>query len=142
MEAKVTWKGQLAFEGSASGVLTVPLNSKAVSSGEGNGFSPMELILVGLASCTAMDVISILEKKRQVVTSFELQAHADRATEHPRVFTHIVLEYIVTGRQVERAAVERAIELSETKYCPALAMFSQVVPIEHPITIFEAETQE
>lgn len=101
----------------------------------------MELLLVGLAGCTAMDVISILEKKRQDVTSFEVTAHGTRAEDHPRLFTNIVLEYIVTGHQVEREAVERAVELSATKYCSAAAMFGKAATIEHKITVLEAEVQ-
>jgi putative redox protein len=138
MEAKVTWKGHLAFEGVASKGLTIPLNSLAAADKDESGFSPMELLLVGLAGCTAMDVISILEKKRQEVTSFDVRVQAERATEHPRVFTSIVLEYVVTGHQIDRAAVERSVELSATKYCSASAMLGKVVPIEHKITIVEA----
>ena len=82
-----------------------------------------------------MDVISILQKKKQKVTGFEVEVHADRAEEHPHVFTKIIIEYIVSGRNVERAAVERAVQLSAEKYCPALAMFSKVVPIELKITL-------
>jgi len=85
-----------------------------------------------------MDVISILKKKKQDVTAFDVRTHADRAPEHPKVFTHIVIEYIVSGHGIERAAVERAVELSSTKYCPAHAILGQVVPIETKITILEA----
>ncbi len=138
MEAKVTWKSQLAFGGVASKGLTIPLNSLAAAGEDESGFSPMELLLVGLAGCTAMDVISILEKKRQEVTGFEVRAQAERATEHPKVFTSIVLEYVVTGHNIDRVAVERSVELSATKYCSASAMLGKVVPIEHKITILEA----
>ncbi len=138
MDAKVTWKGStLDFDGTANSGITVPLASRK-EDGTTDGFSPLELLLVGLAGCTAMDVISILEKKRQDVTGFEVKTHADRATEHPRVFTHVVVEYVVTGHQVDTAAVERAVELSVTKYCSAQAILSKAVPIEHKITILEA----
>jgi putative redox protein len=138
MEAKVTWKKGLSFDGTADSGFVLPLGAKKENGGDGDGFAPIELLAVGLAGCTAMDVISILEKKRQVVTSFEVQAHIQRATEHPHVFTHVVIEYIVTGRQVDPAAVDRAVELSVTKYCSAQAMMSKAVPIEHKITILEA----
>ncbi len=97
----------------------------------------MELIAIGLAGCTAMDVISILQKKRQDVTAFETRVHARRAVEHPKVFTNIQIEYIVEGRKIDPAAVERAIELSETKYCPAQAMLAKAVKIDHTYTIRE-----
>ena len=100
----------------------------------------MEMILLGLAGCTAMDVISILQKKRQDVTAFEIRVHADRAEEHPRVFTHIVLEYVVTGRHVEIDAVKRSIDLSLEKYCSVHAMLSKSVPIEHTFKVVESDT--
>ncbi len=138
MEAKVTWKNGLSFDGWASkSGFTMPLGTDAASGGADDGFRPMELLLVGLAGCTAMDVISILEKKRQPVSGFEVKVQAERATEHPRVFTHITLEYVVTGKGVDLAAVQRAVELSETKYCSAQAMLRQAAKIESKITLVE-----
>ncbi len=141
MQAKVVWKGRMSFDGSASRNFTVPLGTSVASGGDDDGLSPMELLLVSLAGCTAMDVISILEKKRQEVTNFEVRVEGERAAEHPKVFTHIVLEFIVTGKHVERAAVERSVELSATKYCSVSAMLGQVAKIEHKITVLEAEVQ-
>ena len=139
MEAKVSWKGRLSFEGTADTGFIVPLGAEAVVGGDNDGFKPMELVAIGLAGCTAMDVISILTKKKQQVESFEVVVHADKAETHPRVFTDIEIEYIIKGRQVEREAVERAVELSTAKYCPVQAMLSASVPIRHRITIQEAE---
>ena len=68
----------------------------------------MELLAIGLAGCTAMDVISILSKKRQEVTDFEVQVHAGRAAEHPKVFTDAMIEYFVTGRNLDETALLRA----------------------------------
>jgi putative redox protein len=141
MDAKVTWKGRMSFDGIASRPFTVPLGTSSASGGDDDGISPMELLLVSLAGCTAMDVISILEKKRQDVTSFEVKVQGTRAEDHPKVFTNIILEFIVTGHQVERAAVERAVELSATKYCSVAAMLDEVANIEHKITVLEAEVQ-
>jgi putative redox protein len=98
----------------------------------------MELIATGLAGCTAMDTISILQKKRQDVTDFEVNVHAERAEEHPRVFTHIKIEYQITGHGVDESAVLRAIGLSAKRYCPAQGMLSQIVPIDLEYQIFEA----
>lgn len=106
--------------------------------GDDDGFRPMELLLVGLCGCTAMDAISIMLKKKQEVTGFEVRAHAERAAEHPRVFTSITLEYVFTGKNLDRAAAERAVELSATKYCSAQAMLNKAVPIETKITVLEA----
>lgn len=138
MEAKVTWKQSLAFTGWAESGYEAPLDAKEEAGGAGQGFIPMELIATGLAGCTAMDVLSILQKKRQDVTAFEVQVHAERAEEHPRVFTSAVIEYLVTGHAVEEKAVVRAIELSSTRYCPAQAMFDGVFPIDLKYNIYEA----
>ena len=129
MDAKVTWSKRLSFTGEADTGYSVPLGAGPKVGGDDDGFRPMELIAVGLAGCTAMDVISILQKKRQNITAFEVQLHAQRAEEHPRVFTQIDIKYIIHGQDVAEDAVKRAIELSETKYCPAQAMFNQILPI-------------
>ena len=135
MDATVTWKHGLSFEGIPDSGFVIPLGASAEAGGDNDGSRPLELLLVGLAGCTGMDVISILQKKRQDVTGLELRVHADRAPDHPKVFTRIVLEYVVTGRQIDTGAVERAVELSVTKYCSAQAMLSKAFPIEHKITI-------
>ncbi len=137
MDAKVTWQGNLTFEGTANSGFKVPLGTEPEVGGNNDGFKPMEMLLLGLAGCTAMDVISILKKKKQDVTDFEVKAHADRTSQHPRVFTHVILEYIVTGHHIDPVAVDRAIELSETKYCPAQAMLKKAVIIDHTVTILE-----
>lgn len=137
MDAKVTWKDSLAFTGSADTGFTLNLDADTGSGGAGGGFKPMEMFAIGLAGCTAMDVISILAKKRQDVTAFEVQAHLERAGEHPKVFTRGVLHYEVTGRGVDPAAVLRAIELSTTRYCPAQAMLGRLFPIAQTYAIYE-----
>lgn len=124
MDTKVVWQEGLRFVGTPDSGNTIVLGS----SGE-EGIGPMEMVLTGLAGCTAMDVISILQKKRQKVSSFEVQVHAERAAEAPKVFTDITVHYIVRGEEIDPAAVERAIELSETKYCPVQKMLSLAVPI-------------
>jgi putative redox protein len=86
-----------------------------------------------------MDVISILQKKRVEVTDFEVSAEIERAKEHPKIFTKIQLIYKVTGKNIDRKDVERAVDLSETKYCPAQAMLEKTAEISHKIIIEEAE---
>lgn len=139
MQAKVTWHGGLTFKGRADSGYTVQLGGDPEVGGNDDGFRPMELIATGLAGCTAMDVISILMKKRQPVTGFEVQVHLERASEHPKVFTAAKIEYLVSGHAIEEEAVRRAIELSATRYCPAQAMFSQIFPIELHYQIFEGQ---
>jgi len=113
------------------------LEAKREVGGEGKGFVPMELMAVSLAGCTAMDVISILRKKRQDVTDFEVQVEAPRAEQHPKVFTRATIDYIVTGHSVDEKAVARAIELTAKSYCPAQAMLGKAMPIDLRYQIFE-----
>jgi putative redox protein len=138
MEAEITWKQNLSFKGTADSGFTLPLDAESEVGGNNNGFRPMELILMGLAGCTGMDVISILQKKRQQITAFQVTAHGERAEEHPKVYTNILLDYQVTGKDVDPKAVERAIELSETKYCPAQAMLGHSVTIQSKYFILES----
>lgn len=142
MKASVNWSGKMSFSGSAGSGFSVPLGAEAGVGGDEDGFRPLELLLVGLAGCTAMDVISILQKKRQQVTAFSVQADGERADEHPRVFTRIRLRYSVHGQGINPAAVARAIELSETKYCPAQAMLRPGVAIESTFDVQEAGVSE
>jgi len=137
-DAKVVWKEGLAFEGIGGSGFTVSLDTLAEEGG-GTGFSPMELLLVSLAGCTAMDVISILKKKRQDVTGFEVRAHGLRADDHPKIYTDITLEYVVRGHGVDPKAIERAIELSETKYCSVAGMLKRVASITTTYRVEEAE---
>jgi putative redox protein len=139
MDAKVTWNQGLSFTGTADTGFEVPLGADPAMGGANDGFRPLELMAVSLAGCTAMDVVSILAKKKQDVTAFEVKVHADRAEEYPKVFTQAVITYLVTGHGVDEAAVLRAIELSATKYCPAQAMLGKVVPMELAYEIYEAE---
>ncbi len=137
MEAQVNLKERMTFVATADSGHEMILDSSRDSGGDERGFSPIELLAMGLAGCTAMDVISILRKKRQDVTAFEVKVHVDRADDHPRVFTHARVVYIVKGRAVQEEAVTRAIELSTVKYCPAHAMFEKLFPIELWYKIYE-----
>lgn len=135
MDAKVTWKQNMTFEGTAPSKFTLPLGTSAESGGDNDGFRPMELILIGLAGCTGMDVISILKKKQQAVTEFEIKVHGDRSMDHPKVFTDITVEYIIKGQKIDPAAVQRAVDLSVEKYCSVEAMLKKSVKIQSKITI-------
>jgi putative redox protein len=138
MDAKVIWKGKLSFNGTSDSGFTLPLGSSPDAGGDDDGFRPMELVAIGLAGCTAMDVISILTKKRQDVTGFEVRVHSEKAETHPHVFTHMTIEYVITGHNVDPAAVDRSIELSTTKYCPVQAMLGKTIDIDHKVTLLEA----
>ncbi len=137
MDAKVIWKQGLSFTGKSDSGFTVPLGADLQTGGADDGFRPLELMAVSLAGCTAADVVSILQKKQQDVTAFQVKVHADRAQEYPKVFTRAVITYLVTGHGLTETAVRRAIELSTTKYCPAQAMLANAVPMELYYEIFE-----
>jgi len=137
MEAKVIWNGDMSFTGSADTGFTLSLDSSTAVGGHDQGFRPTELIAIGLVGCTGMDVISILKKKRQDVTGFEVKANIKRAMDHPKVFTHIEIEYIVKGNNIDPAAVERAVQLSEDRYCPSIAMLRKAAEITNRITIIQ-----
>jgi putative redox protein len=137
MDAKVNWKGRMSFIGTANSGFEVKLGSDPSVGGDDDGFRPMELMAISLAGCTAMDVISILSKKRQEVTDFEVKVYAERADEHPKVMTSARIDYLITGHNVDEAAVVRAIELSAVRYCPAQGMLSKVMPIDLNYEIYE-----
>ncbi len=135
MNANATWKNDMSFDGTTDGRFTVRMDAGEAVGGHDAGFRPTDLLAIGLAGCTGMDVISILRKKRQDVTGFQVIVNITRAEEHPKVFTQIEIEYVVKGNAIDRTAVERAVELSETKYCPSIAMLGKTAAIRNKITI-------
>lgn len=141
MDVTLNWRGRMTFEGVGPSGFQQRLDADISSGGDDSGARPMEFIAIGLAGCTAMDVISILSKKKQQVTDLQVKFHADRAEEHPRVFTRSVIEYHVYGSSVDEAAVVRAIELSAEKYCPAQAMLSKAFAIDLVYKIFDDNTK-
>jgi putative redox protein len=105
--------------------------------GDERGARPFELLLVGLAGCTGMDVVSLLRKMRVDFTELELEIEAEKSEEHPHVFTDINLVYIVTGRDIDEDKVKRAIELSQDKYCSVSAMLRKACPVNWTYRIVE-----
>ena len=138
MEGKVIWKSGFAFDAVTNSGFKLALDTSVDHGGTNTGPVPMELVLVGLGGCTGMDVISILQKKRQDVTGFEVLLHAERSPEHPKVFTEVVIEYVVTGHNIDPEAAKRAVELSETKYCSVNGMVSKTARVTTKVTIKEA----
>ena len=106
------------------------MDSPAQYRGEGTGARPLEMFLQALAACTAMDVVSVLEKKRQRFSALEIEVTAkQREDEFPKIYTDIELLYVVRGKDVEPAAVARAVELSESKYCSVKGMLGPQVNV-------------
>ena len=117
INAQINWTDGLQFVARAGNGPAVVLDS----SDGGSGPSPMELVLIGVAGCTAIDVIMILQKKRADIVDFEVNISGERAEDYPQRYTRIHIEYVLSGRDIKPNAVEQAIQLSETKYCSASA---------------------
>jgi putative redox protein len=142
MKVEVQWKGRMSFTGTADSGFEVPLGSSPEVGGDNDGFRPLELMALSLAGCTAMDVISILGKKRQEISDFQVKVTTERSETHPKVFTNAVIEYHVAGKDLSEKAVTRAMELSADTYCPAQAMLGKVMPLELKYYIYEGENLE
>jgi len=106
--------------------------------GSDAGVRPKELLLIGLAGCTGSDVVSILQKKRVKLSDFEINITAQQTETHPKVFSHVDLEYVFYGKDIKGKDVERAIELSTTTYCGVSAMLSKAMTINHTYRIEES----
>lgn len=135
-DAKVRWVSGMQFVGETGSGHAIVMDTQPPN-GRNTGPSPMELLLVGLGGCTAVDVVGILTKKRQNIRTVEVLVHGEQRQEPPNIYTDIVVEYVVYGKGVSEKAVEQAIELSETKYCSAAAMMNKVAKITTKYTIVE-----
>jgi putative redox protein len=137
MIAHSEWKGGSIFEGNTSNGNLMYFDADQSHS---QGPSPMEAVLAALCACTSVDVVSILQKKRQPVMGLRVSATAEQAPDPPRVFTHIKLTYAVSGR-VSREAAERAVELSKGKYCSVSKMLEKAAAIEYEVVMEDGEDQ-
>lgn len=141
-QATVILRDGMYFEGFTSDPegerFPIQLDTDPDTGGQGKGLRPVGMLLVGLAGCMAMDVLSILRKKRQVVTAFEVGVAGDQAPDFPKVYTDIRVTFRITGQGIDPAAVERAIQLSYEKYCPIANLLKPVVPIHTRYEIHQA----
>ena len=137
MKARVVWVENAKFLGEAGSGHAVLMDGPPENGGENLGLRPMEMLLIGMGGCTAVDVIHILKKGRHDVRDCELQLDAERADTDPKVFTKIHIHYVVTGKGLTDAAVRRAIDLSAEKYCSASIMLGKSAEITHDYAIVE-----
>ena len=137
MKARIKWLDGRAFIGESGSGHAVVMDGAPEAGGRNIGVRPMEMLLLGLGGCTAFDVVMILEKSREKVTSCEVELEAERASEDPKVFTHVKMIYRLKGKELKPAVVERAINLSAEKYCSASIMFGKTAKIEHEWTVEE-----
>lgn len=127
MQARVKWVEELTFLGESSSGHQILMDGNAGDKAP----SPMEMVLMAAGGCSAIDVVSILQKGRHKVTGCEVKLSSERREEAPRLFTHINLHFIVTGADLTEKAVERAVALSAEKYCSVALMLEKAVKMTH-----------
>ena len=132
-EVAVDWLGQMGFSGRTAVGGTVQIGTVDGKPGIG----PMEMLLLGMAGCAGMDIISILEKKRQGLQNFQIQVRGKRADVYPRVYTEIEVKYLLWGTCIDAKAVEHAIQLSDEKYCSASIMLGATAKITSSYQILD-----
>ncbi len=137
MQAKVTLVDGLQFVGEASSGHAIVMDGDHEFGGSDTGIRPSELLLVGIGGCSGMDVISILRKKKQDVTGFEILIDGNKADSHPKKFTDMTIKYIVKGKNLSEEAVKRAVQLSMDKYCSVKATLEGVAKINFTVEIEE-----
>src|SRR5579859_2433052 len=140
--ATVQLVNAMTFRATTASGHQLVMDSSPEVGGTESGARPMELLMAGLGGCTGMDVISILRKMRQDITSYEVRISGERAQEHPKIFTHILVEHVVRGRQLKVDSIKHAVELSATRYCPAAAMLGHAAHIEHTYRVVDVETNQ
>lgn len=133
MHAKVTWQHDQQYDAESAGGHHVTMDASAAHQA---GAGPMELVLLALCGCTSVDVVSILQKKREPLTSLTVSAVAEQAAQPPRVFTHIHLTYNIGGK-VSAKAAEDAVSLSKNKYCSVSKMLEKAASIDYEIAYGE-----
>lgn len=136
MKSTVTWREARTFDAQTEDGFRVTLG-QGTDQTDKPGPSAMELVLMGAGGCAAYDVVSILEKARQAVSGVEVQLHAERADNVPKVFTRIAMHFVVRGRGVAEARVARAVELSATKYCSATQMLNKTADVSTSFEVVE-----
>jgi len=132
-EIEAEWQGGGTFIGKNAKGGTVQIGTL----NDLPGVSPMELILVGLAGCTGLDIVDILEKKRQPLTALSVKVRGKRSEEHPKIYKEIEVTYLVWGEGIDPKAVERSIHLSEEKYCSVSAMLRKAADIRSTYKILK-----
>ncbi len=113
------------------------LDAAEHNGGQDKGPRPMEMLLVALATCSGMDILAILRKKRQDITAYEVRVLGERTEDHPKIFVEIAVEHIFTGHAIRPEAVQRAIELTEERYCGASAMLGKTAKLTHTFRVVE-----
>ncbi len=139
MDVKVSWNGPsgMSFRAQTGSGHMVAMDGAPEGGGHNLAPRPMEMVLIGTGGCAAYDVVLILKRGREDVRGCDVTLQAERAETDPKVFTKINFHFVVTGRNLKQAAVERAVQLSHDKYCSASAMLAKTAEMTHTIEIVE-----
>jgi putative redox protein len=129
---KTKWLGNMAFEAQVDSH-KLRMDAAEEFGGENQGPTPKPLLLTSLAGCTGMDITSLLKKMRVAIASFEVNISGELTEEHPKYYAHIHMEYIFTGDNLQRDKIEKAVKLSQERYCGVYYMLSQAADITHDI---------
>ena len=137
MNISVNWVDGMLMVGKSHSGHSITMDGPPEIGGENLGVRPMEMLLLGVAGCTMIDVVTTLKKMRQELTHCETKVKAERAADHPKVFTDIHIQFIVKGKDLDPKKVEKAITLSAEKYCSASIMLGKTASITHDFEIVE-----
>jgi len=137
MNISVNWVDGMLMVGKSHSGHSITMDGPPEIGGENLGVRPMEMLLLGVAGCTMIDVVTTLKKMRQDLSHCETKVNAERADEHPKVFTEIHIQFIVKGKDLDSKKVEKAIKLSAEKYCSASIMLGETASITHDFEIVE-----
>ncbi len=135
MQAQVKWNGKMGFVGISGTNHSVVMDVSKENGGDGAAASPMEMVLMGLAGCSGVDVAIIVQKKRLDVRDFEIIVNAERADEHPKVFTKVDMTFIFEGEDLSVKPLEDAVRLSIEKYCSVAGMVNKTAEINWTVKI-------
>lgn len=136
-ETKVKWIADAAFIGTASSGHTILMDGPPEGGGNNWGVRPMEMLILGMGACSAYDVVSILKKSRQKIINCEAKISYQRSDNHPKVFTHIHIHFVVSGYDLQEKKIARAIKLSAEQYCSASIMLAAVAQVTHDFELID-----
>ena len=137
MNISVKWIDGMLMVGKSDSGHAVVMDGPPEIGGENLGVRPMEMLLLGMAGCTMIDVVSTLKKMREVLVACQTQVSADRSEEYPKVFTNIHVHFVLKGKQLNPSKVDKAIKLSAEKYCSASIMLGKTAVITHDFEIIK-----
>ncbi|MCP4431154.1 MAG: OsmC family protein [Gammaproteobacteria bacterium] len=137
MKCRVKWLDNMSFVGESGSGHSIVMDGAPEFGGRDLGIRPMEMLLLGLGGCTAFDIVTILQKSRQNIEDCEVSIEAERATEIPKVFTRIHIHFTISGRELDRNKVGKAVNLSADKYCSASEMLGKTAEMSHDFEIID-----